>query len=255
MKKAADFTLTENRRLTDRFSLLTLKGDIPADVQPGQFVQVRVDNSKTTFLRRPISINEADPATGTLRLLIRRAGDGTNALCDLEPGAVVNMLLPLGNGFTVPADKSTRILLVGGGVGVAPMMMLGRVLKDNGLQPEFLIGARTAGELLLIDEFRKIGTVHTATDDGTSGEKGFAHQHSVLACAGRWDKVCCCGPAPMMKGVAAAARAIGADCKVSLENMMACGLGACLCCVEKTVAGNVCVCTYGPVFNVKELTW
>lgn len=171
MKKAADFTLTENRRLTDRFSLLTLKGDIPADVQPGQFVQVRVDNSKTTFLRRPISINEADPATGTLRLLIRRAGDGTNALCDLEPGAVVNMLLPLGNGFTVPADKSTRILLVGGGVGVAPMMMLGRVLKDNGLQPEFLIGARTAGELLLIDEFRKIGTVHTATDDGTSGEK------------------------------------------------------------------------------------
>lgn len=138
MKKAADFTLTENRRLTDRFSLLTLKGDIPADVQPGQFVQVRVDNSKTTFLRRPISINEADPATGTLRLLIRRAGDGTNALCDLEPGAVVNMLLPLGNGFTIPADKSTRILLVGGGVGVAPMMMLGRVLKENGLQPEFL---------------------------------------------------------------------------------------------------------------------
>lgn len=255
MKKASDFTLVENRRLTDRFSLLTFKGEVPADVQPGQFVQVRVDTSKTTFLRRPISINEADPVSGTLRLLIRRAGDGTNALCDLEPGATVNMLLPLGNGFTIPENKSQRILLVGGGVGVAPMMMLGRVLKENGIEPSFLLAARSENELLLLDEFKAIGTVYTATDDGTSGEKCFAHQHSVLASEGRWDKVCCCGPAPMMKGVAAAARAIGADCEVSLENMMACGLGACLCCVEKTVMGNVCVCTYGPVFNIKELTW
>ncbi len=132
MKTASDFFLSSNIELTPRFSLLTFQGVVPEDVRPGQFVQVKVDDSSTTFLRRPISINSADSATGTLRLLIRRAGDGTNRLCDLRPGAKVNMILPLGNGFSVPDAPSTRALLVGGGVGVAPMMMLGRAMVGKG---------------------------------------------------------------------------------------------------------------------------
>lgn len=256
MKKIqADFFLSANRELTPRFSLLTFQGCLPEGIRPGTFAQVRIDGSATTFLRRPISINLADAATGTLRLLVRRAGDGTNRLCDLQPGAKVNMILPLGNGFTIPEKAGEEALLVGGGVGVAPLMMLGKAMRERGITPTFLLAARTAGELLLVDEFKAIGNVITATDDGTSGEKCFAHQHSALAGEKAWRRIYCCGPAPMMKGVARAARALGADCEVSLENMMACGLGACLCCVEKTVRGNVCVCTEGPVFNIKELTW
>lgn len=254
-KIVADFPLVENRRLTDRFSLLTFSGDIPAGIRPGQFVQVRVDGSASTFLRRPISISDADAATGLLRLLVRRAGAGSEKLCDTPVGSKVNMILPLGNGFTLPAHPASSTLLVGGGVGVAPLYMLGKEINAHGGTPTFLLAARTRDELLLVDEFRQIGNVLTITDDGSHGEKGFAHTHSTLGPSSRWDMVYCCGPAPMMKGVARAARMSGSDCEVSLENMMACGLGACLCCVEKTVKGNVCVCTEGPVFNTNQLTW
>lgn len=255
MKVVRDFLLSANVELTPRFSFLTFQGELPEGIRPGQFAQVRIDDSPTTFLRRPISINYADRDTGTLRLLVRRAGDGTNHLCDMEPGSSVNMMLPLGNGFRLPDQEGSRPLLVGGGVGVAPLMMLGKELAGKGIRPTFLLAARTADELLLLDEFRGIGDVLTATDDGSSGEKGFAHQHSALSGSGPWSIIYCCGPAPMMKGVAAAAKKAGVACEVSLENMMACGLGACLCCVEKTVRGNVCVCTEGPVFNINDLTW
>nr|MDE6125506.1 dihydroorotate dehydrogenase electron transfer subunit [Muribaculaceae bacterium] len=138
MKKAlCDLTVTENRSLGPRFSLLTFRGSIPDEILPGQFAQVRIDTSKPTFLRRPISICDADPANGTLRLLVRRAGAGTEALCEVREGAVVNMLLPLGRTFSAPDKKDARILLVGGGVGVAPMIFYGKCLKTNGYQPEF----------------------------------------------------------------------------------------------------------------------
>jgi dihydroorotate dehydrogenase electron transfer subunit len=251
----ADMQLVENRTLSPSYGLLTLRADSPLpEMLPGQFVQVRIDGSQSTFLRRPISINEADADAGTLRLLVRRAGDGTAALLSRRVGDVVNVLLPLGRGFSMPAKGyAGSLLLVGGGVGVAPLMMLGRRLKEQGFAPEFLIGARSKSELLLIDEFEKIGPVYITTDDGTAGEHGVVTAHT------RWQRpvgqIYCCGPAPMMKAVAKVAAHIGAACEVSLENMMACGLGACLCCVEKTVRGNVCVCTEGPVFNINELTW
>lgn len=254
-KIIADFTVVENRRLTDRFTLLTFNGPVPEGIRPGQFVLVRVDGSASTFLRRPISINDANAATGSLTLLVRRAGDGSNRLCDLPLGARVNMILPLGNGFTLPENPAKSCLLVGGGVGVAPLYMLGKEIKARGGRPTFLLAARTREELLLVDRFAAVGDVLTITDDGSDGEKGFAHNHSALAGERRWDMVYCCGPAPMMKGVARAARNSDSACEVSLENMMACGLGACLCCVENTVKGNVCVCTEGPVFNINQLTW
>ncbi|MDE6524115.1 MAG: dihydroorotate dehydrogenase electron transfer subunit, partial [Paramuribaculum sp.] len=109
-------------------------------------------------------------------------------------------------------------------------------------------------DLLELDEFKRIGTVHIATDDGSAGVHGLVTQHPAID-SQDIDCIYCCGPAPMMKAVAAIARQNNVACEVSLENMMACGLGACLCCVENTVKGNVCVCTEGPVFNITQLTW
>lgn len=254
-KQVSDFQVVRVEHLSSIYALLVLKikeGALPP-MMPGQFVQVRIDGSPSTFLRRPISINSVDNAAGTLSLLIRRAGEGTAHLIQAEEGQTINLLLPLGNGFSTPAAPGKRLLLVGGGVGVAPMLYLGAELNRLGHKPEFLLGARSATDLLELAEFEKLGTVHTTTEDGSAGEKGFVTNHSRFQAP--VDMIYCCGPAPMMKAVAALARKLGAECEVSLENMMACGLGACLCCVENTVKGNVCVCTEGPVFNINQLTW
>ena len=145
-------------------------------------------------------------------------------------------------------------MLIGGGVGVAPLLYFGEILKKEGIEVNFLLGARSANDLLELDEFKKRGNVYLSTEDGSEGEKGFVTTHSVLS--QKWDSISCCGPMPMMKAVAKYAVENGVDCEVSLENVMACGVGACLCCVEDTHDhGNVCVCKEGPVFNIKRLKW
>lgn len=256
MKKyILDFKIVENIKLHCNYSLLKLtptSGVLP-QMLPGQFVQISVDGSKNTFLRRPISINNADYEHNLLWLLIRKAGEGTACLLEKPVGTIINIVLPLGNSFSSPTSKESRILLSGGGVGVAPMLYFGKYLKEKGYSPKFLLGARSASDILELEEFNAIGTVYISTEDGSLGEQGLITKNSILS--QEWDKIYCCGPAPMMKAIASVARQIGADCEVSLENMMACGLGACLCCVENTVKGNVCVCTEGPVFNINQLTW
>lgn len=232
----------------------TSAGPLP-DMLPGQFVQVAVPDAPHTFLRRPISINYVDPASDTLALLVRRAGEGTARLCDLKAGDRLNIVLPLGRGFTIPSQQTGRLVLAGGGVGIAPLYFLGSAMNKIGLKPEFIVGARSESDLLQLDLLRSVGEVHITTDDGSAGHHGLVTTHPAWHEGGQIERVYCCGPAPMMKAVARLAHSIGADCEVSLENMMACGLGACLCCVEKTVRGNVCVCTEGPVFNIKDLTW
>lgn len=251
-KAVMDFTVEDNERISPLYSLLKLtpvEGPLPA-TRPGQFVQVEVPHSKTTYLRRPISINYVDG--DTLWLLIRRAGAGTASLIATPVGARLNLVLPLGNGYTTHLDG--QVLLVGGGVGVAPLLYLGQVLKEQGKQVRFLLGARSAADLLELDHFKAIGETCVSTEDGSMGEPGFVTQHSVLQ--EHIDHIACCGPQPMMQAVARIARERGIDCEVSLENMMACGLGACLCCVEDTRdKGNVCVCKEGPVFNINRLKW
>ena len=143
---------------------------------------------------------------------------------------------------------------MGGGVGVAPLLYQGAMLREAGAEPVFLLGARTQADLLMLDAFRRYGDVYVTTEDGSEGERGFVTQHSVLQ-QRRFDLIQSCGPTPMMKAVARYASQQGIDCEVSLENMMACGLGACLCCVEKTTEGNLCVCKEGPVFNINRLLW
>ena len=207
-----------NNRLSNTYSHLILQANKDENeimglfnsIQPGQFVEVRVDGSKNTFLRRPISVNY-----------------------------IVTKRNPL---------------LIGGGVGVAPLLFLGEKLREKGVTPTFLLAARTANDILMYDRFREIGNVLLSTDDGSVGHHGLVTENPALI-SGEWDMFYCCGPMPMMRGIAQIASRLGTECEVSLENSMACGLGACLCCVEDTVDGNVCVCKDGPVFNISRLKW
>ena len=232
MKKfLLDLQVVDNERLAPNFALLKLQGSEPLpDMRPGQFAELRVDDAPHTFLRRPISINFVDRQRNTVWFLIQLVGEGTKRLAALQKGDVVNVLLPLGNGFAMPQSADQRLLLVGGGAGTAPMLYFGQQLMQVGIRPTFLLGARTASMLLQLDEFSKYGDVYTTTDDGSHGEKGFVTQHSILA-QQHFDRICCCGPKPMMVSVAKYAKAHDITCEVSLENKMACGLGACLCCV------------------------
>ena len=255
-KHIIDLQVVSVEALGERFVLLKCtdpNAPLPP-MMPGQFAQLRVDGSKETFLRRPISINFVDTKLNQIWFLVQLVGAGSRALGRLKEGDTLNALLPLGNGFSMPVSAEKKHLLVGGGVGTAPLLYLGAQMSLMGMRPTFLLGARTKDMLLQIEDFQRVGDVYVTTEDGSAGEKGFVTQHSILF-KQHFDRISVCGPSPMMKAVAKFARANSVPCEVSLENMMACGLGACLCCVEKTVKGNVCVCTEGPVFDINELTW
>ena len=261
-KRILDLTVRAVERLSEKHVLIRLTDEqtLP-EMVPGQFVEVRVDGSTSTFLRRPISINMVDREKNELWLMVAMVGDGTRKLGELKPGDKLNCLLPLGNGFShlQPLTSHSSPLLVGGGVGVAPLLYLGAEMKKMGVEPTFLLGGRTKNDLLELDLFKGYGRVCVTTEDGSMGEKGFVTNHSVLN--EKFDHIATCGPTPMMKAVARYAKQQGIYCEASLENMMACGLGACLCCVEKVKkdgteeATNLCVCKDGPVFNVDRLLW
>ena len=271
MKKyLLDLTVKAVERIHERYVLIKLTDGKPLpEMVPGQFVEVRVDGSPSTFLRRPISINFVDREQNELWLLVATVGDGTRKLAELKAGDTLNCLLPLGNGFTT-AKQGEKVLLIGGGVGVAPLLYMGAEMQQKGIEPTFLLGARTVRDLLLLDLFKRYGRVFVTTEDGSEGEKGFVTNHSILQ-SEQFDRISTCGPTPMMKAVARFAKEKDIDCEASLENLMACGLGACLCCVEKVKTSidqttpdpsysggettNVCVCKDGPVFNVQRLLW
>lgn len=256
MKKyVLDLTVRENIRLNDTNVLLKLTSQTTLpDMYPGQFAEIRVEGSSTTFLRRPISINFIDKEQNEVWFLVQMVGDGTKQLACAKKGDIMNVMLPLGNTFTFPDATSDKLLLIGGGVGTAPMLFLGEQLAKKGFKPTFLLGARSQKDLLQLDQFKAYGDVYTTTEDGSYGEKGYVTQHSILNKI-HFDRIYTCGPKPMMVSVAKYAKANDITCEVSLENRMACGIGACLCCVENTTEGHVCVCTEGPVFNINKLLW
>ncbi len=264
MKKfILDLKVTENLKLNANYVVLKLTdpcAPLP-EMHPGQFAELRVDGSKSTFLRRPISINFVDYDRNEVWFLIQTIGEGTRALARLRPGEVLNVVMPLGNqfslegeGFSDPFSPSDSLLLIGGGVGTAPMLFLGSELQKKGYLPTFLLGARSQSDLLQLDDFQMVGELFTTTEDGSFGETGFVTHHSILKNR-TFNRIYCCGPKPMMVAVARYAGEHGISCELSLENKMACGVGACLCCVENTKKGHQCVCTEGPVFNSKELLW
>ena len=238
-KQIKDYVVRSNERLSDSYSLLKLQpadGSAIIDTCAGQFVEVEVPDSKSTFLRRPISINFVDRDRNELWLLVRVAGEGTRHLVALAEGRVLSLVLPLGKGFSIPADTVSKVLLAGGGVGVAPMLYLGSELKKRGFEVAFLLGARSKGDLLELEEFEKIGGVYVSTDDGSMGEHGLITKNSALQKS--WQMLYCCGPMPMMKAMAAYAMRNNIECEVSLENRMACGVGACLARSEGIIKWN-----------------
>lgn len=252
MKEIHDFTVIERQQLGDQYFRLVLEhGGRMLPVAPGQFVEVLVEGSREVMLRRPISVHDVDAARGTLSLLVQIVGHGTRRLAELKEGDHLNLVYPLGHGFTTDLKPQTSVLLVGGGAGIAPLLYLAKCLKAKEVQCTVLLGGRTSALIPVRDEFAPYGELCIATDDGSLGHKGLVVVHPAFAKT--YDMIYTCGPTPMMKAVARSAAERGIRCEVSLENMMACGVGACLCCVTDTDQGHRCVCKDGPVFDITTM--
>ncbi|MCQ2111139.1 MAG: dihydroorotate dehydrogenase electron transfer subunit [Bacteroidaceae bacterium] len=256
MKKyQLDLQVKSVQMLSDAAFLLTLTyGDPLPEMAAGQFAELLVEGSNKVMLRRPISIHKVDIQQNTVEFMIQIVGEGTRTLSQLKPGDKVNTLLPLGNGFSYKDKAFKAPLLVGGGVGIAPLLHLGQELNAMGIKPTFLFGGRSSKHILRPEEYELQGRLFVTTEDASMGEKGFVTDHTLLG-KEQFDIIFACGPTPMLKSVARFAEAKGIECQVSLEHKMACGIGACLCCVEDTNDGNVCVCKEGPVFDIKRLKW
>jgi dihydroorotate dehydrogenase electron transfer subunit len=254
MKKIQDFTVKEYRWLNSSSYVIVLQSFEPVpEIKAGNFAELKIPNAPDVFLRRPLSVLDADYKNNTLSFYVKVIGKGTKKLGELNNGETINVIYPLGNAFTV--NGAQKVLIIGGGSGIAPFILLGRELRKKNIDATFLLGARTADEIVLTEEFGKYGHVLATTEDGSFGEKGLVIHHSVFQDIEDFDMIYTCGPEPMMKAVANIALQKNIACEASLENMMACGFGACLCCVTDTTSGNLCVCTDGPVFKTKDLRW
>jgi dihydroorotate dehydrogenase electron transfer subunit len=255
MKRAEDLVVLKTHWLNYKTFVIDLEAteELP-DIQPGQFAEILIDNSRKVFLRRPFSFYNANKDTRTISFFVKVVGEGTRLLGEMKKGDKLNVLYPLGNSFKVNSGK--RTLIVAGGTGIAPFLMLGKQLKTAKKEVTFLFGARNSEEIVLLDQFTPLGKVEVTTEDGSMGTTGMVTHHAIFR-QGKlhFDEIYTCGPDAMMKAVARIAAAEGIPCQVSLENTMACGFGACLCCITPSVRGNICVCTEGPVFDIKELTW
>lgn len=254
-KRVEELSILNNFQLNHDTHLLEFQTkDELQDIHPGQFVNILVKDSPDTFLRRPFSFLEVDPETGVFSVLIKAVGKGTQKLVSMKAGDRVGIIYPLGNSFTFPS-KGEKVLLVGGGVGIAPMLQMAKASKKAGTEVHVLLGARSSHDHVLLDRFGLYGQLYTTTQDGSLGVKGFVVDHPMLKYNQSFDRIYCCGPELMMQAIARIAAEFNVECEVSLENTMACGFGVCLCCVTKTNEGHKCVCTDGPVFNSKELQW
>ena len=250
MKYVKDFKIVDNRVISKDYFILDVQlNEKLGEILPGQFVEVLVDKSKNTFLRRPISIHNVDENKNIISMLIKKVGEGTETLAKYKLNDMLNIVYPLGNGFKLTSNK--KVLLVGGGCGIAPLLYLAKKLKDNKNDIHILLGGRSKQDILEFEEFKKFGSVHISTDDGSFCNKGLVTQNPIIQ--EDFDMIYSCGPEPMLKAVAKIANQKNIECEVSLENTMACGIGACLCCVVDTKEGHLCVCTDGPVFNSNDL--
>lgn len=223
---------------------------IASAAKPGQFVHVRIPGGDL-LLRRPLSIADVNVKSGTLTLIYKIVGSGTAQLALLDPGDTVNCMGPLGSGFALAGDKP---LLVGGGMGIAPLLYLSRALCPK--PTEVLMGGRNSGEMYWPELFREVcHSMHITTDDGSLGRRGTTLDAlPEIIRQKQIDMIYTCGPKIMMAGVARLAKQAGIPCQVSLEEHMACGVGACLSCTCAASDGiRRKICSDGPVFNAGEV--
>lgn len=242
--------IRQEKIAADIYSMWLKTEEIAAHAKAGQFVSV-YSNDGSRLLPRPISICEIDREKSAIRLVYRIAGKGTAEFSALGAGMQLKVIGPLGNGFT---GKDKKAFLIGGGIGIPPMLQLA---KELNCEKQMVLGFRD--ELFLVDEFEKFGKVYIATEDGSAGTKGNVldaiRENGITA-----DVIYACGPAPMLRALKEYAAENGIECWISMEERMACGIGACLACVckskEKDAHSNVKnkrICKEGPVFLAEEV--
>lgn len=238
------YTILSNESLTPLVWRMVLAGDTSSIIRPGQFVQVQLPGF---YLRRPISVCDWDDET--LTLVYKVVGQGTDAMTRYQAGMTLDLLPGLGNGFDAAACGD-HPLLVGGGVGLPPMIGLCRVLMKEGKHPTLLAGFNTASEIFLRDAAEKLGTpMLITTMDGSEGIRGLVTD----ALPGlTFDSVCACGPLPMLKALDQATTCPG---QFSFEERMGCGFGACMGCTVKVKGGYKRICKDGPVLVKEEILW
>jgi len=233
--------------------------EIARTALPGQFLHIRCSPADAPLLRRPISISRIGRAEGWVEFVYRVVGEGTLLLSRAKPGEELDVMGPLGTPFRADAGTDARHILVGGGVGIPPMLALAEHLWDarEAGRVEVLLGGRTADLVLCEDDFRGLGVEpRVSTDDGSLGRAGLVTELLDAALRqGGERRVYACGPVPMLRAVDNVCRAHGVPCQVSFEARMACGVGACLSCVIPTSTGYQRVCTEGPVFPSEDVVW
>lgn len=251
--------VVSNEQLSADIYRLTLQApDIAAAAWPGQFVMVKVASGLDPLLRRPFSIHRITQEKN-IQLLFKVVGKGTSLLANSAAGQKLDLLGPLGHGFTETAGK--ELCLVGGGMGIAPLLFLSEYLLQQRTAREMilLLGGRTREELEpILTGFATLGLeVHTATDDGSLGHHGLVTDLLTALEHRPARQVYTCGPYPMMRAVAKNCAARNWDCQVSMETMMACGMAACLGCALPNADGEgyLHACKQGPVFEAKGLLW
>ena len=245
-----------------RLYLMTLEApQIAASIEPGQFVHMKVPRMEAHILRRPFSVYARDVDAGTIDVLYQVVGFGTDRMTRLAAGEECELIGPVGATWNPPAEG--RCLLVGGGVGAAPLFMLCERIAASEASVDVVLGAQTKDALVCRERYAALlgGKPRCATDDGTYGRAGFCTSlvEEALATAAAegspYDYVAVCGPEPLMKIVAGLAADAGVRCEVSMEKRMACGIGACLSCVVDTVDGKKRACVDGPVFDARKVVW
>lgn len=249
MEIKGNYTIISNRRLTHKTWVMTLGGDTSAITAPGQFVNIAIPGK---YLRRPISICDYSHERGELILLYDVIGEGTKAMSEMKRGDNVDMLNGLGNGFSLDSGAESPLLL-GGGIGCAPLLNLARALKRLGKNPIAILGYNKAADSFGMDKwFEEIGVeAHIATVDGSVGTKGFVtdviREKNING-----DYFHACGPMPMLKALC---NGLDIPGEVSIESRMGCGFGACMCCSVETRDGSKRICKDGPIFRKEELIW
>lgn len=253
MMKQNEYVIVEKREIADGIFDFTIQCDEVASIsEPGQFVHISVPGY---FLRRPISICEIDKEKGTIRIVVQVRGNGTEAMSHLNEGEKMDLLGPLGNGFSV-CSKNDSVILIGGGIGTPPMLALADIYRENA---RVITGFRTKVLSILSEDFKNTGAdLLECTDDGSLGRKGLVTDALLEEIKKSKPKIIyACGPMIMLKGISEICKENGIECEISLEERMACGVGACLgCAVKLNRDGNEYyghVCKDGPVFSSKEV--
>lgn len=256
-KKKITAVVRSQTKLSENIYDMRLVTELAREAKPGQFVGV-YPLDKSTLLPRPVSICEVNEARTELRLVYRVAGAGTAEFSCWQPGQVVKILGVLGNGYPVEEAWGKCVALLGGGIGVPPLLETAKALTKTPGEVHSFLGYRNA-DTFLEEDFARYSTLHIATEDGSRGTKG--NVLDALRESGmRPDVIMACGPMPMLRAIKQFAEKEGIDAYISLEERMACGVGACLGCVVKTKnmdrhshVHNARICTDGPVFDAKEV--